>query len=380
LDPDTLEALRANALFNGIPGEHLDGVLRSLDAVRCEDGHVIFEENEPGDFTYLIASGEVRISKSLASDRKDRQEILAYLEKGDFFGEMALYDPAPRSARAVAVGSCVLGRLSRDQLEQLSRVSPLEVAGNLTRGVIRRLRDANQRHMQELLDAERLTALGSMASTIIHDLTNPISQIRGAATMLERGVSPERLPWIVGIIRGAVTRMLELTQDLLQYSRGSAISLRPEPISAEELMAGLRAEILDDLRSRGYDVREGVDADGPLELDWSRFRRVLVNMLTNAADAMPDGGPITVSLRLLERSVEFTVSDEGCGIPEEIVGKIFDPFFTRGKPGGTGLGMWISRAIVEAHGGKIEVETANGKGCRFTVGLPQPIPRTGGAL
>jgi signal transduction histidine kinase len=380
LDPDTLEALRSNVLFSGIPGEHLDDMLRSLDVVECAASEVIFEEDEPGDFTYLIAAGEVRISKSRGKAGADRQEILAYLEQGDFFGEMALYDPAPRSARAVAVNGCVLGRLTREQLEQLTRVAPLQVSGNLTRGVIRRLRDANERHIQELLDAERLTALGSMASTIIHDLTNPISQIRGAATMLERGISPERLPWIVGIIRSAGTRMLELTQDLLQYSRGSAIALQPRRISADELMRDLRTEILDDMQFRGYDVREEVDASEPLDLDWSRFRRVLVNMLTNAADAMPDGGPITVSIRHLEGAAEFAVQDEGCGIPEEIVGRIFDPFFTRGKPGGTGLGMWISRAIVEAHGGGIEVDTAPGQGCRFTIRLPQPIPRTGKSL
>ena len=118
------------------------------------------------------------------------------------------------------------------------------------------------------------------------------------------------------------------------------------------------------------EVVKKLDADLPeVNIDTDQTRQVLVNMIMNAVQAMPEGGRLTISARERDKFLEVEISDTGCGIPKEAIGKIFDPLFTT-RAKGIGLGLAVCKAIIDRHQGHIEVESEVGKGASFTIRLP----------
>lgn len=357
-----------NRLFRGVAPEVLDRVIPIPRIVDFDTDEMIFDEGDPADGLYLIASGCVRISKR---GRGGQQETLAYLESDDFFGEMALYDPAPRSARATATEPTRLGRIGRADLDKLLRLAPVEVSTNLTKVTIERLRQTDAHLIREVMEAERLSLVGSMASTIIHDFKNPINVILGAASLLEKRADDPGLVRYCAMIRRSVDRMLVMIQELLDFSRGTS-DLTLESVSVGQLLAELDEQVLDRLPDVGVSVERRVAYSGTLRIDHLRFVRMLLNIIKNAVEAMPQGGTLTLTVDQRENDAKFVVSDTGHGIPHEILPTIFEPFVTYGKAGGTGLGMALVRSVVEAHRGTITVESAPGEGTTLTIIVPNP--------
>lgn len=112
--------------------------------------------------------------------------------------------------------------------------------------------------------------------------------------------------------------------------------------------------------------------EGVLDIDLARFTRVLCNLIKNAREAMPGGGILTLSTDLVGGEAVLRLSDTGCGIPAEILPKLFEPFVTHGKSHGTGLGMAIAKSVIDAHGGKISVSSVPGNGTTVDIRLPTP--------
>ena len=357
----------SNRLFQGIPPEILDLAAKIPETESFDADEVIFCEGNPADCMYLIASGSVRISKR---GRGGQQETLSFLGEGDFFGEMALYDPEPRSAQATAAQPTVLGRIRKSGFDQLLALAPGQISINLTKEIIKRLRSTNTHFIQEMMEAERLSLVGSMASTIIHDFKNPMSVILNAADMLAERTDDRQLTRVAGLIRRSVDRMLGMTQELLDFSRGTA-SLEMELVPISQLLEELDDQALHRLSSAGIEVQKQIEYDRDLMVDRSRFVRLLLNIIKNAAEAMPGGGECRIEIAERGDHVVFRVSDTGCGIPDEILPRIFEPFVTHGKASGTGLGMAIAKAVVEAHRGRITVESTPGVGTSFEIAIPR---------
>jgi signal transduction histidine kinase len=366
-DADFAPEFTGNGLFTGIPDglrEELSGV---PEVIAFGPEELVFDEDSLDDHLYLIARGTVRISKR---GRGGQQETLTYLEAGDFFGEMAAFDPAPRSARATAVCEAVLGRLDRASLGEMLRAAPLPIVRNLSHRMIRRLRETDRHLIGEMLEAERLSLVGSMASSIIHDLKNPIGIVEGAAEiLLEQTTDEDSLRWVT-MIRRTTTHMLEMVQELLDYTRGDT-SLVLTPVSVGELLDELNDRILRRASESGITVTTRVDYREPLKVDRGRFVRVVVNVLKNAVEAMPKGGALDLAVEEVDGGVCFSITDTGTGIPEHLLPTIFEPFVTHGKPNGTGLGMAIAKAVVDAHHGRITVESTPGSGTRFRITVPR---------
>lgn len=360
------ESFIHNKLFRGIPTKVLGQLDRIPEVVVAEAGDVIFDEGDPADCFYLIADGCVRISKC---GRGSKQETLSYLEADDFFGEMAVYDPAPRSAQATATQETRLGRVDRTDLDELLQLAPSEISSNLTREIIQRLRQLDSHFINELLEAERLSLVGSMAGTIIHDFKNPMSVILGAASMLEEKTDDPGSVRLAGMIQRSVHRMLRMTQELLDYSRGIS-SLSLEKVAVDDLLEELDEQALDRLPELGIEVERNVELHATVLIDRPRFVRLLLNLVRNAVEAMPKGGLLTLSVEARDDHIVFTVGDTGSGIPEEILPTIFEPFVTHGKGAGTGLGLAIARSVVEAHEGTITVSSTPGVGTRFEIRIP----------
>jgi signal transduction histidine kinase len=359
------DLFRTNELLTGISEEAYAQFENKIDIVHLAPREIIFEEDEPGNSLYLIAQGSVKISKK---GRAGQQETLTYLMEGDFFGEMALVDSGKRSAQAAAVGHAVVGQIDRQSWDFLLHLAPHEVLSNFTRTITKRLRHNNQRFIEEMMRNERLSLLGTTISSIMHDMNNPIACIRGACEVMQASIHDELSNKMSGLIREAVERMEMMTRELVDFSRGQT-QLNLQSISVNDFLRHLEGDFA---KCRpNIDVRIQALYDGPLHVDRHRLIRVFGNLIRNAREAMKktDGQTLRFVVNRVDSGVRFEVTDTGCGIPSDILPRIFEPFVTHGKKNGTGLGLAVSKAVVEAHQGTISVQSSD-EGTSFQIDLP----------
>jgi signal transduction histidine kinase len=358
----------SNQLIVGISDAAFERFSREMEIVEFAAGGIIFLEDDPGDCLYLIARGSVRISKK---GRGGQQETLSLLTDGDFFGEMALVDSGVRSAQASAETDCVLGRVDRKAWALLLRVAAQQVLGNFTRTVTKRLRHNNQHFIDQMMRVERLSLLGGTISAIMHDMNNPISSILAATELMTgRTDDPVLIGRMTNIIRDSVDRMRTMARELVEFSSGNTrLEVQPTPVA--KLLDALEHE-LQRCRQANVHVETVVLYDGDVEIDYGRMLRVFSNLVRNARHAMKktEGGRLVFCVRRSGDSLSFEVADNGCGIPKEILPRVFEPFVTHGKAHGTGLGLAISKSIVDAHGGTIQVRSTEGTGTIFAVEIP----------
>jgi len=362
------EGLANNRIFEGIETDLLGQIAPSVHVVQLAEGEVIFREGDPGDLLYLVGEGSVRISKS---GRGGEQETLGVIQPGNFFGEMALLDGQPRSAMATAVGDTLLGTVDEPTFQHILELAPSRLHMNFLRFVTERLRSVNSHFISEVMRSERLSLVGSMANSIIHDLKNPICIIRSGCDLIgERSNDPGQLQ-LLRMMDNAVDGMLAMTQELLDYARGHS-ELKCETVTIWHLLDELNTRSLCLLPGKNVQFAKDIRYDGEIRVDFARFVRVLCNLIKNACEAMPQGGILTIATDLIDHEVVIRISDTGIGIPPEILQRVFEPFVAHGKSHGTGLGMAIAKSIVTAHQGKISVSSVQGKGTTVEVLLPVP--------
>lgn len=362
--------LRANLLIQGIPDDSFRRLAQQITVRRCDPGEIVFKEGDPGNCLYLIAQGSVKISKK---GRGGRQETLTYLPQGDFFGEMALVDSGRRSAQASAQRACVLGCVDQQAWALLLSLAAPEVLSNFTRSVTKRLRSNNQYLIEELMRNERLSLLGSTISSVMHDINNPLSCIRAACDILHATNQGKLISELTTVIRDALDRMEGMTRELMEFSRGTT-KLELHRTTIAKLLEGLEHDF-QRCAELNIQVRNEILYGGEILIDRRRMLRVFTNLIRNSADAMKNaaGGLLTFRVQRESDMVCFEVSDTGCGIPADILPKIFEPFVTHGKAQGTGLGLAIVKAIVETHRGTITVRSDEISGTTFEVRVPAGV-------
>jgi signal transduction histidine kinase len=227
-----------------------------------------------------------------------------------------------------------------------------------------------QETQDELIRAERLSVVGRMAASIIHDLKNPMTTIKGYAALLgKEDLEPEIRQRFSRIITRSVDNFVEMTQEILDYARGGG-PLQPVRVEVAAFVNDLCAFIERDFEEKGMALQRDLEYTGSLFLDEAKMRRALYNIASNARDAMSAGGVLTIATRSAGEAVEFRLCDTGPGIPAEIYDTMFEPFVTFGKPTGTGLGLAIAKKAVEDHGGTIAVESTHGQGATFIICVP----------
>ena len=225
--------------------------------------------------------------------------------------------------------------------------------------------------LQDRIRSDRLTTIGRMISTIVHDFRNPMTSIRGYAAMIEEmDIGPARRKECAHNVLEETERMSAMIDEILEFTSGGTPRLRRKRVAVEDLVAKLKRLLDRDLGERGVTFVTELGFRGIVIVDADRMVRALLNISANAVDAMPSGGTLTVRSRLRDQHVELELQDTGHGIAPELLARIFEPFFTHGKPRGVGLGMAITRKIVEDHGGRIDLTSRVGKGTCFTVALP----------
>ncbi|MDQ6861644.1 MAG: ATP-binding protein [Verrucomicrobiota bacterium] len=363
---DTFRCFASNQLFEGIEPDVLEDIRYEMKTIRLDEGEVIFEEGEQGDSLYLVGEGSIKISKT---GRGGEQETLGYIQSGNFFGEMALFDGQPRSAKATAAAPTLLASVDERTFQHILELAPSRLHMNFLRCVSQRLRHVNSHFISEVMRTERLSLVGSMANSILHDLKNPICIVRCCTDLIKDETKDPRITQLTTMIDGAVKGMMSMTQELLDYARGSS-SLKKESISMWRLLDELSQQSLRLLPGQNIQLVKHIRYDGNLEIDLARFTRVMGNLIKNASEAMSGGGILTLDTDLVGSDVVIRLSDTGCGVPPEILPKLFEPFVTHGKSHGTGLGMAIAKSIVEAHEGQITVSSTPGNGTTVEIRLP----------
>jgi two-component system cell cycle sensor histidine kinase/response regulator CckA len=287
-----------------------------------------------------------------------------------------------QSAAAAREGGIATARISGRTFEV--QVEPVtDATGRLTghvhvmNDITERLRAEEEAHRAEefLAQAQKMEAVGQLAGGIAHDFNNILTGIMGyCSVLLSRLPAEDALRPFVSRIMSAAQRAAELTQGLLTFGRRQPFN--PRPVDLNSLISGNR-EFMSRVIGEEIEIRlEPCPHALPVFADTVQIEQILLNLSTNARDAMPHGGVITVRTSADEPGTArpfgyLSFSDTGVGIEEETRKRVFEPFFTTKEIGkGTGLGLSVVWSIIEQHGGRISVESAVGKGTTFTIALP----------
>jgi signal transduction histidine kinase len=268
------------------------------------------------------------------------------------YGEIAVFF-------LVATVTGILAGRERKQRDELQRT-----AEQLSK-VYRELQDS----VEQVKRADRLSAIGQLSASLAHEIRNPLASLEGAIDVLEREPGSEELRQeFLGIMRKECRRLSRLLTNLLDFARPRRPQLKKVDVgrlvesvanlarpTAERSGVALKMEIATGLPS--------------IECDPEQIQQVVLNLTLNAIQSMPEGGTARIGVLGRDTGVLVEVRDEGCGVAEESLDRIFDPFYTT-KDQGTGLGLSVAHQIVSQHGGMIKVQRNADRGMQFTVCLP----------
>ena len=389
---DYFNFLRRVFFFKSLDDEELRLVLSACHEERFLKGSVLFLEGSMADRFYIVIEGRVEVWKNYDEPSPD---LLGVHGPGHFFGEMALVDELPRSATVTARDDVLVLFLYRDDFRKLVSERSA-IALSIMTSMSYLVRNSNDAYVDDLrkrnlelekayeeleiaqadkLRNERLSTLGKFSSMILHDIRNPISIIKCQLELMM--LDPSDTTRVVRSVRAAeseVSRLERLAGEFLDYSRGE-IRLNLAIIEPKHLLEAAAAAISLKLEQDKVRLFIEPDAAGPALLDYERMQRVLVNLADNARKALLDNDPADRRLRLAARyegdALTLVVEDNGSGMPEEQMQRMFEPFYSASGHGGTGLGLLIVKNIVEAHGGTIECRSEVGAGTSFIVTIPR---------
>ena len=338
----------------------VDAAVDGIVAIDAEG--TILELNPAAERIFGYSASELLGQNvSMLMPQPDRDEhddyIKRYLETGE--------------RRIIGIGREVRGRRKDGSVfPHFLAVAEGSLAGKrVFTGLIRdleRLRQAEERARQ----AEQLAALSTITAGIAHDIGTPMTTMLGYAELLERSAPDDKSRDRARHIVDQVRRVTDLLQTLLNIARPRRSE--HESIAVADVLDHSVDFFREKLKGRGIVVERDYGPRPTVVADRDRLEQVFLNLIVNAADAMPDGGTLSVRIeRPNEEVVEIGIEDTGVGIAPQHLDRIFDAFYTtkeRGK--GTGLGLLVSQRIVREHGGTLRVQSDLGKGTRFTITLP----------
>jgi signal transduction histidine kinase len=256
-----------------------------------------------------------------------------------------------------------------EHLEYLNR--ELAASGRRLAQDLERSDSALRDTAERARSAERLASIGTLVAGLAHEIGTPMGVIQGHAKLLEDTIGDEKARWRLRTIQEQISRISKIIQSLLHMARpGRARSV---PVELTSLLDNTLAFVTEKLGRRRIEVKRDYPTTVTVPGDPERLQQVFLNLFLNAADAMPDGGKLVVSVRGSERQVEVRVADSGHGIAAADLERIFEPFFTTKAAGqGSGLGLSVVQGIVTEHHGTIGVERSDDSGTEFRLVFPVP--------
>lgn len=350
------ELLRARRQFEDLA----EIVRRSADAiVRFSAGGIIESWND----------GAVQIFGYSAEESKGRtlDSLFAFAEKyavAEALGQLQL-------GREVYRETLALHRDGRLMDASISLTPFMEAPGILV-GFSGIVRDTTARKQAEkaLLQSEKLAAVGRLASSIAHEINNPLEAVMNLLYISRGSRDIEQIHEMLDMADAEVRRVSNIANQTLRFHKQST---KPQTITCTDLFSAVLTMYEGRLKNSGIVVEKRKRADQPVVVYEGDIRQVLNNLIGNAIDAMPQGGRLIVRSRCAhdwksgELGLALTVADTGMGIAPEQMARIFEAFFTTKGIGGTGLGLWISQEIVGRHHGRLRIRSSRQPGRRGTV-------------
>ena len=284
----------------------------------------------------------------------------------------------------LTVNSTELGYFTPQRIQMLTAIASgigtfvenanLREAERLHVGQLEATLDQLRAAQQQLIQSEKLAAVGTLISGVAHELNNPLNNIAGRVQLLQQSMPDAAAQRGLQMARDECERAIRIVRNLLSFTR------EHKPTTSLVSVNGILDDVLE-LRSYEFrvgqiELRKKFQADLPEILaDPHQLQQVFLNLVINAEQAMAgtQGGVLSITTQRVSDVLQVVVADDGHGIPKELVSKIFDPFFTTKEVGaGTGLGLSVCYGIVKEHGGQLRVESEEGKGATFIVELPLP--------
>ena len=222
---------------------------------------------------------------------------------------------------------------------------------------------------QALLQAEKMAAAGRLSVSIAHEVNNPLQSVQNCLHLAgHKDLSEEQRAEYFELAKTELNRLMSTVQRMLDFYRPGAVS--PSKVDLKEILGHVLNLMAKQLEKNNINVQVDIPDDLPkIFAVGNQIQQVMINLILNAFDAMPQGGDLHIIVRTARNGVEILFQDSGLGIPDEYLPNIFEPFFST-KDGGTGLGLTVSYNIVTAHGGTLDLATTNGPGACFRVYLP----------
>ncbi|MCX7024064.1 MAG: cyclic nucleotide-binding domain-containing protein [Spirochaetes bacterium] len=381
------EFLRRVYFFRNLSDDEIRLVESFCHEERYSAGDILFVEGTQADRFFIVTEGKVEVWKNFYDAKAD---LLAVHGPGHFFGEMALVDDLPRSATVVAREETRVASVYREDFRTIVREN-LSIALSIMTSISFLVRSSNELYVEGLrkrkdeleaayrelekahsdrLLSERLSTLGKFSSIILHDIRNPLSMLKGQLQLMETAINdPDRLRHYMKNASGEVDRMERLAGEFLDFTRGD-IRLNMSVVRPCELLDRVVDAIKPAFDRDGIAIVVECTTDEHAILDKDRIMRVLINIADNARKASSPGDSFTMRSYLENGRLVFELEDAGEGMNEKTRDRLFEPFFSMSKRGGTGLGLMIVRNIIESHGGAIRIDSKPGEGTQVIISIP----------
>jgi signal transduction histidine kinase len=268
----------------------------------------------------------------------------------------------------------IRGEVHLSILELMARQAAIAIENSLLYDQLHSATKVIKKSQAQIITAEKMAAIGVLASGIAHEINNPLQVIFAKVQLLKRSATDEKLKNSLEVMERESLRISNIVGSILRNARNQN---KPQ-LSPCDLNLVVR-DVLTIAQSRLalHNVKLKVQLDEklpPMPINAGEISQVLTNLIENARQAMPEGGTLTLKTKKMGKLGCLTVQDTGCGIPKESLKRLFEPFFTtKGPNEGTGLGLFLCYQIIERHFGKFRVDSRPGKGSEFTIELPLTI-------
>ena len=370
--------------FPGISPGEVAGLINNSKLMNYPAGTILCHENALEDTFYLILEGEVEVTKVI-NNRETR--LLKKLGSGDFFGEMALIHNAPRAATVKTLTDLIGLEIHKKAFDEVLKNSS-SVSLATVREISRRLRENDELAIDDLRMraselaeayqklAEQEVARRDFLTNVSHQLRTPLTAASGYLQMLQKGaIPPEKTTEVMELVTRNVQQIAGLVNDILFVQEMDLILEQFEPVNLVELARQVASHLAGKTEAGMITLRVKPDLFVPSVMgDRQNLERAFTAILDNAIKFSPQGGKVEIRLRRKGDQVGVEISDQGIGIQPEILPHIFERFYRMDKSGGQlfeglGLGLAITKQVIEQHKGHLDVVSTPGKGSTFIMWL-----------
>lgn len=370
--------------FAGIKPDEVQEIIINSQIKSYPAGTVLCTEDAIEHTFYMILEGDFEVTKIINNQEK---RLLKTLTAGDFFGEMALIHNAPRAATVQSLTPSVVLELDKQGFDRVLKHSP-SVATAMVSEISNRLRANDQLAIEdlrlrarEIADAYQKLAEQDMArneflTSIAHELRTPLMVASGYLHTLKRGVlTGEQLQSTIDIVSRNVDQIVNLTNDLLFLQEQELVLRDFQPLNLVDVVEKVVANYQGKAKARGVTIKVRGNSNLPtVQGDEPSLERAITGLVDNAIKFSPPNSTVEIRFADLVSHVSVSVVDHGIGIDPQIRPRIFDRFFHLEKSGeeiydGLGIGLSITRQVIQQHRGLLEVDSLPGRGSTFTISL-----------